>query len=429
MKKDFSQRFQQGLFFLLLFLLPVQLGKHWWPQWSLVNGIRVDYLAPTIYLTDILAGFLIGSKIIEKLKKRQSFQLLKQRKWIWAIALLWLLQLFLVKAPWPHFYSLIKLLELGGLFWVLKQVSVSQQRQYWVTVIMLSGVCLLSLIQFSIQSSLGGWAYFLGERNFSKITPNIATSIIRGRVVLRPYASFSHPNSLAGFIMIGGWWLFFIWQDLIKRKIKPEWQTLTKTSFLIVACLIFLTLLTTWSRTAWVVGILAFVLWLNKLHSKRWLSIGVLSLGFLTPFLLYPLGYFLKTSFFQESLILRKQLLEIGWQLFIKQPLLGVGLKNFIPYLVEHRLALARAWLQPIHNIFWLTLVESGLIGGIIVGGIFYKTLQKTIQQKQAVLWLIITMIIFLGSNDHYWFTLQQNQLLLVFILASVWQKGEFYGK
>ncbi|KKS80681.1 MAG: hypothetical protein UV56_C0012G0001, partial [Candidatus Woesebacteria bacterium GW2011_GWC1_43_10b] len=47
------------IFRVLLFLLPLQIGKHFWPDWSLVFGIRVDYLSPVIYLTDILVLTLL----------------------------------------------------------------------------------------------------------------------------------------------------------------------------------------------------------------------------------------------------------------------------------------------------------------------------------------------------------------------------------
>src|SRR5476651_2543095 len=41
-------------FYLLILFLPTQLGKHFWPNFSFVYGIRVDYLSPTIYISDIL---------------------------------------------------------------------------------------------------------------------------------------------------------------------------------------------------------------------------------------------------------------------------------------------------------------------------------------------------------------------------------------
>src|SRR5438552_2386080 len=41
-------------FFLLILFLPTQLGLHFWPAWAMVLGRRIDYLAPTVYGTDIL---------------------------------------------------------------------------------------------------------------------------------------------------------------------------------------------------------------------------------------------------------------------------------------------------------------------------------------------------------------------------------------
>src|SRR3989344_9415701 len=40
-------------FYLLILFLPTQLGRHFWPNFSFVSGIRIDYLSPTLYATDI----------------------------------------------------------------------------------------------------------------------------------------------------------------------------------------------------------------------------------------------------------------------------------------------------------------------------------------------------------------------------------------
>ena len=58
----------QVLFLLLLILLPTQLGYHFWPNWSFVFGIRSDYLAPTIYFTDILFFFVLIFWYLDKTK-------------------------------------------------------------------------------------------------------------------------------------------------------------------------------------------------------------------------------------------------------------------------------------------------------------------------------------------------------------------------
>src|SRR5579872_2586293 len=46
------------LFYLLILFLPTQLGKHFLPNFSIIQGIRIDYLSPTVYFTDILICLL-----------------------------------------------------------------------------------------------------------------------------------------------------------------------------------------------------------------------------------------------------------------------------------------------------------------------------------------------------------------------------------
>jgi len=65
---------QQVLFSLLLVFLPTQLGLHFWPGWALVLGRRLDYLSPTLYVTDILIVFLLIRWVFEKRKKIFSFK-------------------------------------------------------------------------------------------------------------------------------------------------------------------------------------------------------------------------------------------------------------------------------------------------------------------------------------------------------------------
>src|SRR5438045_3032019 len=56
-----SAQRQSNVFFLLfLFFLPTQFGKHFWPTYTIVSGLRIDYLSPTIYASDIiLLAFLV----------------------------------------------------------------------------------------------------------------------------------------------------------------------------------------------------------------------------------------------------------------------------------------------------------------------------------------------------------------------------------
>lgn len=111
-KKVFE--FKNYIFLLLIFLLPTQLGKHFWPEWSLVNGIRVDYLSPTIYVTDILiiALFIltIFSKAQSVKRKAQNYSLKLKR----FLPVVFFVLYLLLQAFFPSLspLSLIKLMKI-----------------------------------------------------------------------------------------------------------------------------------------------------------------------------------------------------------------------------------------------------------------------------------------------------------------------------
>ena len=52
--KEGLEKISKIILFWLLLLIPTQLGKHFWFDWSLVWGMRVDYFSPTDYGIDIL---------------------------------------------------------------------------------------------------------------------------------------------------------------------------------------------------------------------------------------------------------------------------------------------------------------------------------------------------------------------------------------
>ena len=63
-------KFSCRFLLLLIFLLPFQLGRHFWPEVSFVYGLKIDYLSPIIFLTDlVLLSFLIVFGIEKKVFK------------------------------------------------------------------------------------------------------------------------------------------------------------------------------------------------------------------------------------------------------------------------------------------------------------------------------------------------------------------------
>ena len=192
--------FWEKILLVLLFFLPVQIGRHFWSGYSFIFGLRIDYLATTVYLQDVLIVLLLSfwlPKNYEKLffGKRLIF---------------WFLLLFLAivnivfsQNASLSFFSWLRVVEMAllGAMVAIEPIKIYRKLRFILPGIVLFEF-LLGVCQVVIQSSLGGIFWLLGERSFDIATPGIARASWLGEVFLRPYGTFSHPNSLAGFILV-----------------------------------------------------------------------------------------------------------------------------------------------------------------------------------------------------------------------------------
>ena len=103
--KNFLKKGENPVFSLLIFLLPAQLGYHFFSNFSYVFGIRVDYLAPTLYLTDALVLLLFIFWFLREKKIRINY---------WAISILGFAAVNILFASLPQaaLFKWIKVLEL-----------------------------------------------------------------------------------------------------------------------------------------------------------------------------------------------------------------------------------------------------------------------------------------------------------------------------
>ena len=192
---------------LLSFLLPFQLAIHFNNFQNSVYGFRIDYLIPTIYLTDVVALLIIafGLKYLKITKRFVLFSTL----YIFFV----LLNIYTSDYFISSIYKWLKITELvllGIIIFNIKKFDIFKNflkpLSYSVFV-----VCLLGIWQFLIRGSIGGIFYWLGERSFIFNEPNIAPY---------PYSTFSHPNSFAGFLLVFG---IFLLQYKEKFKQKYFW--------------------------------------------------------------------------------------------------------------------------------------------------------------------------------------------------------------
>lgn len=386
---------QKLLFYLLIIFLPTQLGRHFWPEWAFVSGVRVDYFSPTLYLTDVL---VIGIFLVELFKLR--FPKISRLWWgvLGAVGVLGAANIYFSLLPAVSAYKWLKVLEMGFLVvWIATKMKIEKGKMKNICALLLIPIfyeSVLAVWQFVVQGSVGWW--LLGERTFNSGTLGIANIIINGQLWLRPYGTFPHPNVLGGFLAVS-LPLVILYFPHIYRKINAA-----------ILSLGFAALFLTMSRSAIAIGILATGVVLARRHKIRhvwpiWLIGG-----------LFLLGIFRTNA---ESFGVREKMSELAIQNFSHSPVLGTGLGTSVLYKNEvSNYALAH---QPTHNGYLLILGETGVLGAVGILGIV-----KACRKKNWMVLAPLLTITALGLFDHYFLTLQQGQLLLALVLGLCFSVG-----
>ncbi len=398
-EKNFLSQFQKRLTPLLLFLfilfLPTQLGKHFFFDFSYLSGVKVDYLAPKIYLTDILSFLLISLNYPTIVNGFGN---------VWWLFIFLIINFFTTFVKPLSLYYSLKILQLLAVFFIFRKIRISAK-------IVLFGFCIgailelfLSVSQIFYQRSLQGFFYFLGERHFTLGTPGIAKASINGIEFLRPYGTFSHPNSLAGFYLL----LYFF---VLTNKFFSQFIYLKSLSLFVFSALIFISFSKVAIISYLILNIIyAFLPLISKPKSKfcRVCLVARLLILLTVPFL------FLQATTDPLSWQKRLMLLKNAFIIITAYPIFGVGLGNYL--VVQNQLISAYFFPlnQPVHNIFLLFLTEMGLPLSLFI---FYKLF---VFFKKSLLFICYSLFVILitGLFDHYWLTLQQNLLLMGVVLG-----------
>jgi len=388
--KQHNRRFFNNfLFFLFLFFLPTQLGKHWFFSFSYLSGIRVDYLAPTLYLTDIVVILLAF------INYQAVFHFLKQKKILLVLFLL-LINLFLSSSFFTSIYRYIKLLKLLIVFALFQKKIIKEKAVLSAFFFGALIQFVLVIMQFLSKHSLQGIFYFLGERLINLSIPGIAKIAFNGIEFLRPYGTFSHPNSLAGFYLL----LYFYF---LTEKKYNKFFLLKKFFLLISSCLVFIS----FSKVAIITYLILNTLYLIVRERKR---------GFCRPcFLAKLIILFIVSAVFLQgqtdplTIAKRWELINNSWLIIKRHFLFGVGLGNYLTAQNSFPSKISFNFNQPVHNIFLLFLAEVGLI----ITGITFYLLFPWLKMLWKKKYLLILAVLMTGFFDHYWLTLEQNFLLL----------------
>jgi len=421
----FRKRLENFLFYLIVFSLPLNLGKHFVLNLCYVNGRLIDYLIPTLYVQDILVLTLLLIALPRLFKS--AHKLLNFRVFAYLI-LFFVAGFFSVISansfiPAVYFFFRLFLYASFGVYIFLCRdfykdfISIAE-----ILGVLLVGLGFLALFQWFNQSSVFDNYLFFGEQPYSFSTPGIIKESLFGFSKIPPYGTFKHPNVFAAFL---SFCLLFSLPLFKGRRASP---------FLYLAW--FLGLVALILTFSWFVFLGFFACLLLYLAPKRVLKLApysLISLALIFHLFLFfsPLKSFdsntlafLPLSF--DSLMRRKNLLITGFDLFRQFPLFGVGPNNFT-FFVDPLFVLLGSpkFTQPIHNIYLLVFVEFGIFAGTLflsfLGFLLLKCIQgisrfsETIGTSKILLILLLNFL-FLGFFDH--FLLTSHQMLLVFWLT-----------
>jgi len=381
------------LLFAFVFFLPTQLGKHFFFPFAYIFGVRVDYLAPALYLTDILALAVIawGWRSLKPFASRTGLLLLGGV----------VLNVALSRSPFISLVTAMRLAECAGVFLVMRSVFAEHKKIVFAALAVGTVLqVILVVLQFIHKSSLQGAWYYLGERALSLSTPGVAKVAFSGTELLRPYGTFSHPNSMGGFFFLVA--VIFLTNESVTNIIMK---------YAVVALASFLVLFSFSKAT------LAALLVVLTLHYLR----GIKSCRICTIAKIIPLAV-LALVFFQgktdpTSLAKRLDLIESSFHIFLAHPLSGTGLGAYLTEQALFPMHYTYFFLQPVHNILLLWIAETGIIGLAPLVFIANK-IRPFISRPQVYLPLLAVFLT--GMVDHYWLTLQQDRLLLALALGIV---------
>jgi O-antigen ligase len=332
----------------------------------------------------------------------------------WWIGVMAIINILVAGNKWVAGYEWVRIIQWGiTIKFVIDNKLLVKRYLKLIVPVWIVGESLLGLAQLINNGSLQGMFYWLGERRFSLTTVGIAQMSWLGESIVRAYGTFSHPNSLAGFLLIS--WLFWQGQNPSALRAAPLDKGATKGIwYWVVWWMGLVGIIISGSRIVW--GITALIIISNFKFQisnlKNKFAFGVVVTG-AVMMILGIVGQEYKLVDFvggwdTASLTKRMELNAEAIQMIKAHPLFGVGAGNMVAEEFRYR--------QPVHNIILLIISELGLIPIILLILNFKFQISKIIMNKNN--WVIVGIILITGMVDHYWVTLPQNRWLLAVVIG-----------
>jgi len=386
----------QGLFLFVLSLLGLLMFFR--PLWALIILLvirpAID-LWGTISLIDIntislnynsLTGLLVFVTGIAYLSK--------ERKRLPAI-------------PSIYFIASFILLAFVSLIW--SPSFIDGLREF----IRIAGIFIIFALSFLIISNKSHFKILLKAFTVSSLIPLMVAitqyltgkgEVIFGEFFKRLYGSFFYPNSLAFFLVFIIAILLFQFSQ--SRKIEAN------ALYGLFALVSFLVLLGTYTRGAWLGGVLVFLAF-GLVKFKKILLGGIILIALMclfVPIIQERVGDVLSLEPF-SSLIWRIKLWQGMVDFFVQKPIFGHGLNSF-QFLSQDLQGLSALPAPEAHNDYLKLLVEMGIVGLILYLSInvkllifnlknFLKNKDKFLKDASLLALILVGVFILMSFGDN----------------------------
>ena len=335
------------------------------------------------------------------------------------VSVIWSLEAQLAYLNW------VKLAAAAALFSALTIFNFNLRKIAWAWVassVIQSGFAIWQFfVQYTPANKWLGLAYHL---------PTIGGSIILetdSERWLRAYGSLPHPNALAGFLLIG---LIFAFYLSLTARGSSTRMALAGSLIVMVPAIFF-----SFSRSAWIALIIvlaALGIWLVRTKRPDWretffqlLFIVGLLVVILSSLLFEPLltRILSQEPLEENSIELRLTFTQQALTLINNDLLTGTGIGNYTWGVYQQINAFWPGYYyQPVHNIYLLILAELGIFGlailGILLACLGYHLGHRPASLEKTMLMLALVAILIISLFDHYFWTLYSGLLVFWIILG-----------
>ncbi len=401
-----------------VFLLPFQTKY-------IVFSAEQNYNEVAIYLNYVIVlflSFLFFIYFYQKNKNTKNFEIPKHYLIIIGLDLFIFISIFVSPILSVSLFKYLLFLFSVSLFFVLLNFNINLRK---ILLFFILGVFLHSSVavgQFFLQTDFSN-KYLGGSLPDPSVLGTSVIELNEGRF-LRSYGLLDHPNILGAVV-------FFALISVVFLLIKYNFNFWQKISIYFIYFILLLSLLTSFSRSAWLAFSISFLIIFFSLIIKKdkgifqkfipFLSYSVL---FIVVFL-FILNSFIFSRFNLDSRLEEKSINERVGQINYSREIIGdhlwfgSGLGAYHQTLLDANPNLKTYEAQPVHNTFLLVFSEIGLWGFIFFVWFFLYLFKKSLAGENYFinLSLFSGLLIFM-IFDHWLWSLPFGLLFLFFILG-----------